>query len=324
MKRYIFPLMAFALVMASCEDDKAEKPTAAISIDKTTLEINESMMVRFHGSADNVVVYTGDTDHDYELRDQSNTGLVVNKGVISYSYSTPGTYKVVCVAVNHEDAGKSVETDTCSMYVKVIDDNTEINSISAPQVLYDEVFARRLTDSDWMMAIPRKIRFRGKDAKIQMHQLLKFYIPSLTTEIMVNGEAFNARTRYKLDQVQQITAKSHQGTTRDYKLYTVNYGEFETFKLAGVEGKIERTEFDYSYFEINMELPAGTDLKALVPEFTLYDAANEKVFIGDAPQVSGSTAVDFSSPVTYRFEASHKDNPAVKVESTCVVNVTLK
>ena len=56
MKRYIFPLMAFALVMASCEDDKAEKPTAAISIDKTTLEINESMMVRFHGSADNVVV----------------------------------------------------------------------------------------------------------------------------------------------------------------------------------------------------------------------------------------------------------------------------
>lgn len=79
MKRYIFPLMAFALVMASCEDDKAEKPTAAISIDKTTLEINESMMVRFHGSADNVVVYTGDTDHDYELRDQSNTGLVVNK-----------------------------------------------------------------------------------------------------------------------------------------------------------------------------------------------------------------------------------------------------
>lgn len=323
MKRYIFPLMAFSLIVASCADDKAEKPDSAISIDKTTLEINESMTVRFVGSADNVVVYPGDTDHDYELRDQSNYGLVVNKGRLSYSYSTPGIYKVVCVAVNHEDAGKSVETDTCSMYVKVIDDNTEIDRISAPQVLYDEVFAHRLGDNDWMMALPRKVRFKGKDAKMTMQQQLKFYIPSLTTEISVNGSPFNAKTKYKLDDVQLITAKSYQGTTRDYKLYTLNYGEFETFRLAGVDGKIDRTEFDYSYFEINMELPAGTDLKALVPEFTLY-GDNEKVFVGDVEQVSGSTAVDFSSPVTYRFEVTHKDNPAVKVESTCVVSVVMK
>lgn len=323
MKRYIFPLMAFSLILASCDDNKAEKPTSAISIDKTTLAINESMTVRFVGSADNVVVYTGDTDHDYELRDQSNSGLVVNKGRITYAYANPGIYKVVCVAVNHEDAGNSVEADTCSMYVKVIDDNTEIDRISAPQVLYDEVFAHRLNDNDWMMALPRKVRFKGKDAKITMQQLLKFYIPSLTTEISVNGEPFNAKTKYKLDDMQLITAKSYQGTTRDYRLYALNYGEFETFKLGGVEGKVERTEFDYSYFEVNMELPAGTDLTALVPEFTLY-GANEKVFVGDKEQISGSTAVDFSSPVTYRFEVSHKDNPAVKVESTCVVRVTLK
>lgn len=323
MKRYILGLMATSLMMVSCDDETATQPVSAISVDKNTVEVNESMTVHFIGDADNVVVYTGDTDHDYELRKESNTGLVVNKGVLTYSYTTPGIYKVVCVATNHADVGKSLLTDTCSVYVKVIDDITEIEKLSAPQVLYDEVFADQINDTDWLMALPRKIKYKTSAPSVSMQQKLKFYIPSVTTTVTINGEPFASNDKYDLSSPLDIVTHSNEGTSRSYRLYTLNYGEFKTFKLAGVTGKIDRTEYDYSYYEINMELPAGTDLTSLVPEFTLY-ADNEKPYIGDAPQTSGVTAVDFSAPVVYRFVTTDATNPAVSVESTCKVTVTLK
>ena len=38
--------------------------------------------------------------------------------------------------------------------------------------------------------------------------------------------------------------------------------------------------------------------------------------------MSGTTVQDFTQPVTYRFVASHPDNPDITTESTCVVTVT--
>ena len=321
MKRYIFPLMAFALVMASCEDDKAEKPTAAISIDKTTLEINESMMVRFHGSADNVVVYPGDSGHDYELRNESNTGLVVNKNLLTYSYTTPGTYKVVCVATNHADEGKSILSDTCSVYIKVIDDCTEIEKISVT-ALYDEVFAEKLNEMDWLVALPRKIKYKTSTPSVSLSQKVKFYIPSTSTKVYIDGADYNANSKYNLAQTHAVKLVSNEGTSQDYSLYTLNYGEFKTFKAAGVTGKITRTEYDYSYYEINMEVPSGTDLTRLAPDFTLY-ASNEKVYIDNVEQTSGNV-VDFTNPVKYRFVVTSTDNPEISVESTCKVTISCK
>lgn len=94
-RNYICLMAGAALMLASCDDKTAEQPTAALSVDKLHYEVNENMTVRFVGNADNVVVYPGDEDHDYELRDQSNTGLVVNKGFLNYSYQKPGIFHVV-------------------------------------------------------------------------------------------------------------------------------------------------------------------------------------------------------------------------------------
>lgn len=326
MKKYIMICMAASLMLASCDDEKATQPTAAISVDKNTLEVNESMTLHFTGDAENVVVFTGDTDHDYELRSESNYGLVVNKGVMTYSYSTPGTYKVVCVATNHADEGKSILTDTCSVMVKVIDDVTEIERISAPQVLYDEVYAAQVNDVDWLLPLPRKIKYKTSAPSVSLKQKLKFYIPSATTQIFVNGELFNSNSKYDLANVQEIKTVSNEGNSREYKLHTLNYGEFKTFKVGGVSvasSKIVRTEYDYSYTEINVQLPAGTDVTALVPEFTL-NADNEVPYIGDVEQKSKVNAVDFSSPVTYRFVTTDKENPHITLESTCKVTVTVK
>ena len=129
-------LLAVGLFSA-CEDVEVLQPYAAVEVEggQYVFNINETMEVHFTGQAENVVIYTGDTDHNYELREQSNYGLVVNKGLFTYSYQTPGNYKVVCVATNHGDAGSIIKPDPCSFMVRVVDDDTTIERLSAPQVL---------------------------------------------------------------------------------------------------------------------------------------------------------------------------------------------
>ena len=101
-----------------------------------------------------------------------------------------------------------------------------------------------------------------------------------------------------------------------------SYDEKVALTAAGVTGKITRTEYDYSYYEINMEVPSGTDLTRLAPDFTLY-ASNEKVYIDNVEQTSGNV-VDFTNPVKYRFVVTSTDNPEISVESTCKVTISCK
>ena len=242
--------------------------------------------------------------------------------IISHdNYQQPGTYKVVCVATNHTDAGNSIKRDTCSFMVKVIDDVTEIERLSAPQVIYDEVFANPVNETDWLLRLPRKIKFKTSNATVSLSQKLKFYIGSDSTKVYIDDKEFSSTAKYNLANVLNIKLKSHEGTERPYKLYTVNYGEFKTFELLGVQGTITRSEFDYSYYEINMTVPSGSDLSNLAPTFTLY-SDNDKVYIDDVEQISGTTTADFTKPVTYRFVASYPNRPDITAESTVIVTVT--
>lgn len=316
-------------MFASCDDKEATQPTAAISVDKYVYNVNESMTVRFIGNADNVVVYPGDAKQDYELRDQSNTGLVVNKGLLTYAYEKPGTYHVVCVATNTEDAGKSVMVDTTSVWVRVIDEVVDIDGLSATFTYY-EIPGTAVNDTDWKLALPRKFRYNKKDVPVNLkkHKLV-FNIASVTTEIgmrtLENEEEeytkYSTNGSYNLENNLHLKTTSSSGMHREYNLFTLSYGEFKTFTLAGVKGTLVRSEFDYSYSTIDMTLPSGTDLTALPVNFTLYDPANEKVFIGDQ-EINSGDAVDFTEPVTFRFVVTKPGYEHITAESTCVVTVT--
>lgn len=328
----IFLLAGAALLLSSCEDETAEQPTAAISVDKTNYEVNESMTLHFVGNADNVVVFPGDNGHDYELRDQANSGLVVNKGIFTYSYRRPGVFKVVCVATNHEDAGNSIKSDTTSVYVTVVDDNNIISSVSVNLLNRNELYATAPNATDWLIAIPRKARFNNKDVNIATRNQQMFFETESTSASVAYKEATADESAYKtsgvnnrldLSKVYDLRCTPGSGTPRDYKLYGLYYGEFKTFTVAGVKGTLTRSEYDYDIITMDIEVPAGTDLTKLTPEFTLNSPATEKVYIGDAEQTSGAVT-DFSSPVTYRLVATHPDKPELSVESTCVVTVTAK
>ncbi len=321
----IFLVLMAALVFVGCDQkDVVNQPEAAVSVEKFTYDINESMEVRFTGSADNVVLYTGDKDHNYDLREESNYGLVVNKGVITYAYQQPGTYKVVCVATNHGDYGQTMLQDTCSFEVKVTDDVTEIYNLSASAVLYDEVFAELVGENDWLLGIPTKVRFKGKDMKINIKkQKLKFYIHSGSSQIYVNDALHKNNTQYDLSKALDVKVVSHAGNERNYKLYALNYPEFATFELAGAAATITRNEYDYSYFVVDVTVPAGTDVTNLAPKFT-FTGEGEKAYINGTEQVSESTKVDFSQPVTYTLVGKSAENEAIEIKSEFVVNVTVE
>lgn len=332
-KLSIFLLAAAAMTFASCSDDKTADPaTAAINVDKNDLSVNESVTIRFLGSAERVVIYPGDEGQDYELRNQANSGLVVNKGLLTYSYSQPGVYKMVCVATNEKDAGNSVMSDTCSVWIKVTDKINTIKGVSVNVLNRNEVAYELVSDSEWAVALPRKVRFNGKDVNFALKsQSILVSLDSPSGSVLIKEdeqpeESFakiSKTKKYNIGKVLNLRSFSGSGDQRDYNLYCFYNGEFKTFKLAGVTGSLLRNEFDYATTTIDIEVPAGTDLTSLAPQFTLNDPANEKVFIGETEQTSG-TPVDFSSPVTYRFVSNHPDKPTLTAESFCVVTVTTK
>lgn len=316
-------MLAAAAFTACDSEDEATQPTARIEIEQDTYNINESMTVHFTGNAENVVIYTGDSGHDYELREQSNTGLVVNKGLFTYAYTTPGVYKVVCLVTNHSNEGQVVMRDTCSAYVRVKDDVTQLDRISAPAVYYDEVFADNLGGGNWLMVLPRKLLYKNKTLTVPLKQKLKFYIESSTSTIAIDGADYNSTTKYDLASTHEITVTSNEGTVATNKLLTLNYAIFKSFALLGKTGTLGYSEYDYSTYTMDVKVPAGSDISAVAPKFAMT-AANERAYINGVEQVSEVTKVDFTKPVTYTLVAVHPENPEVKVETTVTVNVTFE
>lgn len=316
-------LCGLSMGFVSCEDDAAGDVKASMTINKTEFEVNESMEIVFTGAADAVSVWTGDEEHDYELRDQNNSGFAVNKGRFSYSYTKPGIYKVVLMASTYNEKAVELRRDTCSYTIKVIDDHTAITKLSCPQVFYDEVFATAVNDTEWLMELPRKLRFKDRDRNVTLSQRLKFYIPSELTTVAVNGEAFGSTKKYDISAPVDILVTSDYGTTRDYKLYTMYYPEFKTFSIAGVNGTIVRDEFNYNDYQMDVVLPAGTDVSSIAPVFTTY-SANEKVYIGDVEQTSGVTRANFADGVTYRLVSTFDGKPELQSESTFRINISYK
>jgi hypothetical protein len=318
----IFCGLFLTLLFAACsKDDSVDMPQIQMNIEKSDLAINESMVIHFTGNADKLVVYTGDYMHKYN--DTISSGFVVDKNLFTYAYSAQGIYKVVCIATNYADKGKNMQRDTLSMTVRVTDDVNEITKLSCPQVLYDEVFATPMSDTDWLLRMPHKVQYNTAAAPMTLLQKLKFYIPSDSAQVSINGADYNASTKYDLSKTISIRVTSNSGLARDYKLFTVNYPEFKTFALGSVKGTVTHNAFDYTSMTMAMTVPAATDITKLTPVFTTY-SADEKVYIGNVEQVSGQSAVDFSSPVTYRLVSTNADNPAYTAEATIIVTVTKK
>ena len=99
-----------------------------------------------------------------------------------------------------------------------------------------------------------------------------------------------------------IAVTAEDGTT--IQTYTINFtvaapnteANILTFIVAGVNATIDNVNYT-----VTATVPYTTDITNLVATFTLSDGATAKV--GGVEQVSGTTANDFTNPVTYTVTA---------------------
>ena len=313
-----YALSACALLsFVACSDDNVEarQPVASIQYDasSTNLDVNESMEVYFTGVADLVSIYTGDEGHRYEYRSDMETGVAVNKGYFTYSYSAPGVYHVVCVASTFDTyMGENLQQDTCSFYVKVTDDVVEFEDIYTT-ITPNTYYATKVDDSSWVLNLPTKQVYNNRDIALNPKKQRIYYdIASDSTLVFIDlaeedrqqltnyanltqeerttlkGKVNTSKSRYDLSLDHVITVRSYAGTIKDYNMYCLIYPEFKSITVNGVKGTLSRDAFDQSKQAYTFELPAGTDVANAKVEYTLDGTG--KFMSGDKEVASGTTA----------------------------------
>ena len=313
----VLPLLV--LLLSACVEDEVKVPVASFEASKAVCTINESVVFHFSGQAQQVSIFTGDKSHNYHLLEKGNTGFVVNKGSFSYAYKQPGTYQVVIVATNFSEGAETILKDTSSLIIRVTDEDATIKALSCPKVLYDEIAAENVNDTDWLVRLPLKLQFAGKVATITSKQRLSVKLASDSTVLLVNGLKFNSTTLYELKTPIALNLKAHSGNTNDYTLYMLRLPEFTSFKLAGVEGVLTRSEFNYNKMTMTVTLPAGTDKTSLIPQFTLVEG--QEVYVNNVLQTSGVSVVDFTAPVVFRLKNTFTGKPHLTAETEITVSV---
>lgn len=301
-----------ALAMGSCSDENepARTPVATVSVDKTNLVINESMEIRFTGVADQVVVFTGDADHEYQEygagTEKTSTGLVVNKGLLTYSYSVPGTFHVVVIASTYDTySGGNRQDAKYEFDVTVTDDCTTLDQVYSsitPNIYY----AQLVNDQDWVLCLPSKQVYKGKEVALNAKkQRLSFDIQSDSTKVFVNDAEHTAKAYYDFTAVNNIHVVAHSGKTRDYRLYGIIYPEFSTITIGGVKATLERDAYNQDRLTYK-----ASGINGLSAEFTV-----DKDVQLQADGVTVTSPVQIDKNKTYTLVRTNADNPAVKAVS---------
>ncbi len=326
MKKYYYIIMCACLTLfiIACTDEnkKADTPIASVIVNTTQLEINQSMEIQFTGIADQAVIYTGDKGHSYALRDSSDTGFIVNKGLFTYSYAVPGKFHVVCVASTYDTfMGKGLRRDTTAFDVVVKDDVTTIDRIFSS--IRPNVYFAELVDTDsWMMCFPTKQLYNDKELKINTARVrLSIEITSDSSKIYVDEELYNSKNYYDMTKQHALRVVSDYGSIRNYKLYPIIYPEFTSIKIAGVYGTLQRNAYDQSLQTYIFALPIGTDLTHIIPE---YVVDGDGILYANGKEItSGSEMNLVDRDVIYTLVRTSSTNAKVSAVSKIKFEVTL-
>lgn len=319
-------IMVMAVVLfAACSDEneEARTPVASITVNTDKLEINQSMEIHFNGVADQVVIFTGDDGHDYDLRNESNTGFVMNKGLFTYSYTVPGTFKVVCIATTYDTyLGGNMKTDITTFEVTVTDDVTTIDKVSSsitPNIYYAEL----IDDVNWVMRVPTKQVYNNREITLNAkRQRLSVEIASDSSKIYVDNEPYAINNYYDLTQVHDIHVVANSGDERNYKLYTLIYPEFSSITINGEKAELTRNAFYQDLQTYTFSLPQDTDISNVVPEFNIDN--DVKFYAGDT-EIQPGTAIDLTKKdVKYTLKRTYADNPNITATSTVILNIIYK
>lgn len=324
MKKYIYATVTcLVLLLTACSDDNEPARTPVIGADNVTvsstdLQINESMEIHFTGVADQVVIFTGDKNHEYsKLETEANRGFVVNKGLFTYAYTVPGTFHVVMVASTYDSymAG-NLQRKIYEFDVKVIDNTTTIDQLYS-SITPNVYLAKLVNDVDWVLSLPEKQVYNGMEKPIKMNKLrLSFDIASDSSKIYIDDVQYVPKTYYDLTKPHNIKVESSSHLTRDYKLHTLIYPEFKSVTVKGVNGKLTRSAYDQDLMTYKFEGLTDEDMKNAKLDFTVD--SNVKLIV-NGKEVSSGANTNLTDPKsTYILRRIPDYNTSIHSDSRVV------
>jgi len=334
MKKIIYLFFIVALyTLSSCDnnnfiDDIYMEPQAKFSIDqKEFFQVFESVHFANKGLGQKFTLFPGDSLHVYGQK--GNRGFACNSdGTFSYSYQDPGIYNAVWIATSVNAKGVIIFS-VDSVKIKVESTAGGLTSFSLPRIsklvdfgtdFFYESYGNFVESNRVICPIPYKlwpnyvrralgIKFElgSKFAKLNWESGIENI--NLISESTIKVFRFDVANQLE---PQTLKVKASSGNVEAYEVAAMIIPEITDFTINNVKGVITRDVSAFNKFEINVQLPAGTDKTTLVPSFEIFKndislltaTKTVQVKLNDGVQTSGVSPVDFTFPVNYRLTYS--------------------
>lgn len=350
---YFLSFLISIISFTSCEnesfiDDIYVEPKAEFSIsEKEFFDVFESVVFTNKGEGQYFAVWTGDTDHKYGKT--GDNGFACNSdGTFSYSYQEPGQYTAVWIASSIKSNGEVVsKVDSTTIKVRALSGGLSSFSITRMARISDfgssffyESYGQFVTENRIICPMPYSIWPNYVRRTLGIKYVLdsdfaKLQWESNDGDVDLVSEATNKVFRFDSDnklQPQTLKVVTSSGAIDKYEVVAVVIPEFTSFKINGVEAKKSRDLSAFNKFNLEITLPAGTDLTSLSPEFVilnndanlLYDNNRVIALVDGVAQESGVSKVDFSSEVAYTLKYSVVGSDNYEYVQECYFNVVIK
>lgn len=336
MKKYFFIIFVMTALVGCHNQYLAEyyvKPQAAFTtnLSSDTVQTLQSIVFTNQGKGQTFSIWPGDADHVYGQ--QGNSGYTVNSsGFYSYSYREPGVYTVVWVAGSIDAKGQVVQ-DVDSTRLVVLDlhgglDELVIKKIyrldeyDASRNTFFSATAEQVNDSTLLCGIVYEAWRNGTINSIKSPKLTLMYTLTSTKSklywwntakkewLEIRSEVDNIFNVMENDRIapQLIKVVTASGYENRYWIYPVMMPKLTSFSINGQEATIQHELTSYNVYDVNITLPAGTDLTQLKPEFVFMEndanlliGATYSVKVDGQEQTSGQSVINGSQEVIYNL-----------------------
>jgi hypothetical protein len=351
--KLIYSLIVTLFVLTSCDnrafiDDIYVEPKAAFSIDdQDAFSVFESVHFTNKGQGQKFVVWPGDNEHKYG--ETGNYGYACNEdGTFSYSYQEPGEYTAVWIASSIKANGQiAYSTDSVKITVEALDGGLSSFSITRMAKITDfgsdffyESYGSFVESNRIVCPMPYTLwptyirRTLGVKFALSSSFATLYWASStgnvaLTSESTTKVFRFDSNSQLEPQTLKVITSS---GVEKDYEIAALIIPEFTVFSINGVAGTRTRDISAFNKFNVVVDLPDGTDVTSLVPQFTVMNndanlmtsTKTVSVEVDNVDQTSGTSSVNFSSPVSYVIKYSVPGSDGYTYEYESYYTVTVK
>ncbi len=241
--RNLMILFFMVMLLSACMEEikRFEDPVADFILPSDTVELFASVKFTNTGSGEFFCFWTGDQDHDYNLRDsaKNNIGLPPNSGKdFFYSYTQSGAYTVVMVASSFDEMTGKYAADTTKrpIFVKPGNDGNTIEMFGIYNVEKDySPEAEIIGDSVLLFQLSRKYESRVNTRPVRFRtNFVKAVLTTANDDTLYSDLSKIIMYDIEADKpiVNLINVYGYFNKKKNYKLIAAFYPQINSFKFS--------------------------------------------------------------------------------------------